>query len=52
MTRGLEIYGTAGLSPAAELRELLGREITVTAQFMICGMQPVLTHDFGTDYRE
>jgi len=55
MTRGLEIYGPAGLSPPAELRELgerLGRQITVTGKFMICGKRPVLTPLLGVDYAE
>jgi len=58
MTRGLEMHGTAGLSPPAELRELrelgerLGRKIAVTAQFMICRMQPVLTRGLDVDYGE
>jgi hypothetical protein len=53
MTRGLEIDDSGGFIPPAELRELgerLGREILVTASFMICRKQSVLTRNLRTDY--
>jgi hypothetical protein len=53
--RDLEICGTAGFIPAAELRELgerLDREIMVTVWFMICRDRSPLTAPRVADYGE